>query len=251
MRDLALPIRLLREYAHESGIAPGSAVLVLGAASDDVQILEKAGFCNLTLSNVNRNEEAIQLNAESLDLPDGSYDLVVAHSTLHHCRCPYKALAEMLRVSRKWVVFFEPNDSFAARISVFMGLTEAYEVRAVIDNRYVRGGSMDTDVPNFIHRWTPRELAKVAMSAVPDRQLACYSFRYWDFNLTEHELEFTRSTPGNLRRLAQTFRGPLNFLPPIRCQGNHFFGAVAKLGYHPWIKNGHFDPEYVNQPPAR
>lgn len=243
MRDVSVPVRILQNYSRKAGIPLDSRVLVVGAANDDAAILQGAGFRNLTLSGLNSAD--IQLNAEAIALPDASYDLVFAHATLHHCRSPYKALAEMLRVAKRWVVFFEPNDSLAARLAVSFGLKHPYEIAAVADNDNVRGGVMDTDVPNFIHRWTPNELRKAALCAVPERELSCYTFRFWDFNLTEHELDVSPSSWGKLSQAAQKCRGLLNLLPPTRSQGNHFFGAVAKLGYHPWIKNGRFDPEYT------
>jgi SAM-dependent methyltransferase len=227
-----------------AGIPLDSRVLVVGAANDDAAILHGAGFLNLTLSSLNSAD--MQLNAEAIALADESYDMVFANATLHHCRSPYKALAEMLRVAKRWVVFFEPNDSFTARLAVSLGIKQPYEIAAVADNGNKSGGVMDTDVPNFIHRWTPNELRKAALSAVPERELSCYTFRYWDFNLTKHELNVSPAAWGKLSRTAQKCRGLLNLSLPTRSQGNHFFGAVAKLGYHPWIKNGHFDPEYVN-----
>jgi SAM-dependent methyltransferase len=244
MRDLSTPIRVLRTYSQREQIPLDSRVLVLGAANDDIGVLEGAGFRNLTLSNLNGSH--LQLNAEAISLPDESFELVFAHATLHHCRSPYKALAEMLRVAQKWVVFFEPNDSLTARLAVSFGLKQAYEIGAVTDNQNTRGGVMDTDVPNFIHRWTPSELRKAATCAVPERTLACYAYRYWDFNLTEHELEVSSSSWKTVAGVAQKFRGLLNLTRLTRSQGNHFFGAVTKLAYQPWIKNGHFNPEYLN-----
>src|SRR5512146_1574151 len=204
MRDLSVPIRILRNYAKAANVALDSRVLVLGAANDDAAILRGAGFQNLTLSNV--NSSTVQLNAEDIALSDESFDLVFAPATLHHCRSPYEALAEMLRVARRWVVFFEPNDSLAARLAVMSGLKQAYEIGAVTDNHNVSGGVMDSDVPNFIHRWTPSELNKTAACALPERRLSCHSYRYWDFNLTEHEIEISSSAWGGFAQAAQKFR---------------------------------------------
>jgi SAM-dependent methyltransferase len=244
MRDLSIPIALLKKYARRMQMPLQSQVLVIGGAEDDLAILYGAGFSNITLSNL--HSSGLQLNAEAIALPDASYDVVFAHATLHHCRCPYKAVAEMLRVSRKWVVFFEPNDSFAARLSVYLGLKSPYEIVAVMDNHNVGGGVENSDVPNFIHRWTARELTKAALCAVPERKLACYAFPYWDLNLTQHEAEISSGIWQLLVRIGQRSRGLLNFLSPIRLQGNHFFGAIEKLEYHSWIKDGRFDPEYLS-----
>lgn len=49
------------------------------------------------------------IDAENLDLPDDSYDLVYMWEVLHHLKDPAKAVQEMGRVSRRYVVLFEPN----------------------------------------------------------------------------------------------------------------------------------------------
>jgi ubiquinone/menaquinone biosynthesis C-methylase UbiE len=49
------------------------------------------------------------IDAENLDLPDASYDLVYLWEVLHHLRDPARAVREMSRVSRRYVVIFEPN----------------------------------------------------------------------------------------------------------------------------------------------
>ncbi len=241
MRDLSLPTRALKDYIQSHSIPLDCKVLAIGAGDDDAAIMRDAGLTNVTLSNV--HTQALNLNAEDIDMPDDSFDMVFAHATLHHCRSPYKALYEMLRVARSWVVFFEPNDSFAARMSVKMGLKHAYEIIAVVDNSFDHGGVMNTDVPNFIHRWTPQELRKTALCAFPERQMEIYALPYWDFNLTERELDISDSGWRNVARNLQKLRGLLN-LPLLRTQGNHFFGAVAKLGYQPWIVDGRYDQSY-------
>jgi SAM-dependent methyltransferase len=49
------------------------------------------------------------IDAENLDLPDGAYDLVYLWEVLHHLKDPARAVQEMARVSRRYVVIFEPN----------------------------------------------------------------------------------------------------------------------------------------------
>jgi SAM-dependent methyltransferase len=49
------------------------------------------------------------IDAEDLDLPDGAYDLVYVWEVLHHLKDPVQAVREMSRVSRRYVVIFEPN----------------------------------------------------------------------------------------------------------------------------------------------
>lgn len=49
------------------------------------------------------------MDAETLDFPDKSFDIVLAHALLHHLDDPSLAVREMARVSKKWVVLMEPN----------------------------------------------------------------------------------------------------------------------------------------------
>lgn len=57
------------------------------------------------------------IDAENLDLPDDSYDLVYVWEVLHHLKDPAKALREMSRVSRRYVVVFEPNRANAMQFA--------------------------------------------------------------------------------------------------------------------------------------
>jgi ubiquinone/menaquinone biosynthesis C-methylase UbiE len=49
--------------------------------------------------------------ADATELPfeDDSFDLVNAWELLHHVECPLKIVKEIVRVSREYVVLFEPN----------------------------------------------------------------------------------------------------------------------------------------------
>lgn len=49
------------------------------------------------------------VDAESLPLTDGSFDLVSAWEVLHHVPNAQMVVREMARVARQWVVIFEPN----------------------------------------------------------------------------------------------------------------------------------------------
>lgn len=49
------------------------------------------------------------IDAENLPLKDSSYDMVYTWEVLHHVPNPHTAVKEMARVSKKYVVIFEPN----------------------------------------------------------------------------------------------------------------------------------------------
>src|SRR5665647_2417145 len=93
-----------RDFANDK-------VLVVGAAIYDYQILTRAGFKNISVSNLETDlgrglesldqDQKLALDVENLDLPDQSYDVVFAYEVLHHCRSPHRGLCEMVRVARK------------------------------------------------------------------------------------------------------------------------------------------------------
>ena len=57
----------------------------------------------------------LQLDATALPFADDSFDLVFCWEVLHHLNEPWRALEEMARVSRGWVLAFEPNPANLAQ----------------------------------------------------------------------------------------------------------------------------------------
>jgi SAM-dependent methyltransferase/uncharacterized protein YbaR (Trm112 family) len=60
---------------------------------------------------LSRHPGRARVIADAMALPfdDGAFDLVFCWELLHHIDAPWRALREMARVSRKHVLFFEPN----------------------------------------------------------------------------------------------------------------------------------------------
>src|ERR1700680_5149508 len=220
-------------------------VLVVGGGQDDLEILKACGFKEIVLSNLNADEVAI--DAENIALPDNSYPIVFAHAVLHHCRCPQKAVGEMVRVSQKHTFFLEPNDSWALRTLVRFGYSFPYEIAAVAGNGYTRGGMRNGPIPNYIYRWT-RETVKSAVFAYhPERQFQVRAHPYWDFYVSEQDLLFrTESRVASLTKklgprsfitLLHFAQAILNVLPLSRSQGNKIFCAISKGELQPWIES--------------
>src|ERR1700688_3704408 len=163
-------------------------VLVVGGGQEDTEILTACGFSQIVMSNLRTTGKA--LDVEDIGLPDDSYPVVFAHAVLHHCRCPQKAVGEMVRVSQKHTFFLEPNDSWALRTLVRFGYSFPYEIAAVAGNGYTRGGMRNGPIPNYIYRWT-RETVKSAVFAYhPERQFQVRAHPYWDFYVSEQDLLF-------------------------------------------------------------
>lgn len=76
---------------------------------------------------------------DALELPfgDNSFDLTYCWELLHHVERPHEALAEMARVSKKWVMLFEPNPLNPAQ-AVFAVVDREHHWVLRYSERYVR-----------------------------------------------------------------------------------------------------------------
>lgn len=152
-----------------------ASILVVGGGPNDEGVFRQLGFTNVTLTNVHSAVERAHegdyalavADAENLPFPDESFDYTVVHAVLHHCRSPHRGLLELYRVARKAAIFFEARDSLSMRMAERLGLLMPYEVTAVVANGGTCGGVVDTEVPNYVYRWTEREVEKTIASFAP------------------------------------------------------------------------------------
>lgn len=150
-------------------------VLVVCGGKLDRHVLLECGLSDVTISNLDDRMTGDEFepfawsfqDAEQLDYAAGSFDFVIAHSGLHHCRSPQRGLLEMYRVARRGVLVFEPRDSFAVRLGVRIGVGQEYEHAAVFDNGCASAGLRNTEIPNYVFRWTEREIDKAIRSYAP------------------------------------------------------------------------------------
>lgn len=91
----------------------------------------------LDLNPVPRKQLRV-IDAENLPLKNNSYDLVYTWEVLHHVPDPQKAVAEMARVSKKYVVIFEPNRSSPLQF-LFGLLTKQERGTLRSTKRYLKG----------------------------------------------------------------------------------------------------------------
>ena len=88
----------------------------------------------------------------------------------------------------------EPNDSLAMALLVKMGFSFPYELPAVIDHDYRSGGVRDSHIPNFLYRWNGHEVFKTVSSYIPERIFSVRAHPYWDFSVTEKDLDLRKET---------------------------------------------------------
>jgi SAM-dependent methyltransferase len=252
---------VLTTSIRECGIDVTGTVLIVGGRYDDVAVLQRAGFRRMTLTNIEsvsqfasgipaRGDVEVHIetaDAERLHFADNSYDVVVAHDVLHHCRSPHAALLEMLRVTRHHVIVMEPHDSLCMNALGKMRLaTFPYELGAVVDHDGLSGGMRDSCIPNFVYRWNQNEVFKTVSSFIPDRSFNLRAHPYWDLSLGEKDLSLRRQTklhvftdllgPRVFLRGLRVLQRVLNAVPIFRRQGNKFFCCIEKRNeLKPWL----------------
>jgi SAM-dependent methyltransferase len=222
-----------------------SRILVVCAGKLDKSIFEHLGFTNVVMSNVDTRpqpgvfapfEWSFQ-DTENLTYPDDSFDFCIVSSGLHHCQSPHKGLLEMYRVSRKGIVVLEPCDNFTTRLGVWLGFGQDYEIASVADEGWNCGGVRNTSVPNYIYRWSERDVIKTINTYAPYAKakfLFFYALRIpWaQFHLRKNKL------PLILMYLAAPFLYLFTFLFPS--ESNNFAFVVLRppmpQSLHPWLK---------------
>jgi ubiquinone/menaquinone biosynthesis C-methylase UbiE len=235
----------LHQLLDQGVLRRDSKMLVTCSGDYDKSVLSQCGFSDVTLSNLDTRMTTVELaapyrwsfqDAENLTFDDGRFDFAVAHSGLHHCRSPHKALLEMYRVSRRGVIVFEPCDNLVTRLGVRLGLGQEYEVAAVAGAGCAYGGQRNTPIPNYVYRWTEREIEKTIYSYAP---LGRHQFRYF-YRL---RVPWYRSHMLSSRALDWVFRlfTPLgNLITAVYPRAaNNFAFVVLKPslpdGLHPWL----------------
>jgi len=242
-RDQSI-LPVFASYIKALEVDQTQAVLVIGGGEEDVAILSAAGFQQVVLSNLKTG--ALSLDAEDIQLPDSSYSVVFAHTVLHHCRCPHKAVGEMLRVARDHVFFLDANDSWVFRLLMRLKFSYPYELGVTGSFDYREGGMRNGTIPNYMYRWTLPEVRKCLAAYHPERRVNVRARSYWAFDIYEDDLLSRKETrvgnlaktlgPRNFIKLLHTAQAVLNVLPPVRAQGNRFFCAISKAGLQPWIE---------------
>ncbi|WP_428420019.1 methyltransferase domain-containing protein [Methylibium sp.] len=215
-------------------------ILVLAAGKRDKMVFEGLGYRDVTFSNVDDTYGAereftpfgfARLDAEQLAVDDEAFDFVVIHAALHHCHSPHRALLEMYRTARVGVLVFEARDSALMRLLERRGLTETYEQRGVYFNGGAFGGVRNGPVPNFIYRWTEREVEKTISTFAPHAQHT-FAYHYG------HDAPAALLYPGRAARkalLRSAYWLYKGFAAAMPRQQNLFSFYVGKGPLQPWI----------------
>jgi SAM-dependent methyltransferase len=227
-------IDVLKAIVEAGTVAISDSVLVVCGGPLDKKALAIAGFSDVTITNLDAGMASNRQDAENLTYADGAFDLVVVRAGLHHCRSPHRALLEMYRVARKCAVAFEARDSAMMRVAVKLGLTIDFELESITSTN--TGGVVDTGVPNFIYRWTERDVTNAIVSFDP-AYVPKIDFFY---RLRLPIQRFTQTGNFAMRAVAmllEPLSGLFTRLAPKQC--NEFAFAITKTGIlQPWMETG-------------
>lgn len=217
LRDRRLKIALdLIERVGRISLATQSALVVCGGVGGEGTYLCNRGLLDVTISDFSAkslslcNEldprlKTLQLNSESLDLPDNSYDLVLVQDGLHHLSRPVLGFTEMLRVARNAIVVIEPHFGLAGRL---LGTTWEQQGDAI----------------NYVFRWNRAILEQSTRSYLLSDSTQIIAMRLWDHNLMVGKI-VNHLPPRNRLFGAKSF---YKTLEPFSSFGNMMVGVVLK-----------------------
>jgi SAM-dependent methyltransferase len=226
--------RVLHDLLEQGLLATDWRVLVVAGGDLDRAAFDAYGFADVTVTNLSDDADERQ-DAEALTYDDDSFDVAVISAGLHHCASPHRALLELYRVARRGIIALEARDSALMRLAQRFGVVDEYELTAVADNEFSSGGVRNSAVPNYVYRWTEREVEKTIASAHPQRTHRFVWFRELELPVSVLEL----GGKAHWRLAAAPLRLVTKAFPK---QANLFAFAVFREGLQPWMR-GDAEPD--------
>lgn len=222
--------RVLRSLVEQRLVERDWRVLIVAGSDLDRDAFAGAGFTDVTITNLDPGPGEERQDAEELSYEDGSFDLAVVSAGLHHCASPHRAVLELYRVARHGLLALEARDSVLMRLALRAGVIDEYEMTAVAANGFTAGGVRNSATPNYVYRWTEREVEKMIASAAP---YARHRFVWF------HELELPVSVlEASGRGIFRFAAMPLQLVAKVfPKQANLFAFAVFKDGLQPWMQD--------------
>jgi ubiquinone/menaquinone biosynthesis C-methylase UbiE len=236
--------KFYRQVVDELVPERDAQILICGAGSLDQSIFKDLGYKNVTISNLDKRMSAADYapyqwsfqNAEALNYADNSFDYVVIHAAIHHASSPHRVLTEIYRVAKKRAIAFESRDSLIMRLMERFKLTDSYEHIAVYYNGGQYGGVNNTEIPNYVYRWTEREIEKTISAFAPQNKHK-FIYRHASAFPVMPKLERRGWLKYQITRLAVPFyKGFTQIFPQ---QQNLFAFCIEKSSQpelQPWLK---------------
>lgn len=226
--------KVLKKLVEERRIARKARILVVCGGKFDVDVLSKLGFENVLITDITKNKyisdyEFRVCDANNLPFKDNSFDYAFVHAGLHHSHSPHKALLEMYRVAKKGILVCEAQDNLFVRLLIKLKLTEDYEFSSVSSGT---GGADNTGSPNYVYRWSKREVEKLVRSLNYKKEPDILYFSEFYFpNCFEKNGSY-----GPIKGfIAKKFATIANIIAPSCGNLLCFFIDKQRMKFHPWI----------------
>jgi SAM-dependent methyltransferase len=241
-----LYFRILKLLIKEHVLPTSTHILVVCGGLTDRDTLMRAGLTKCVISNFDSRQKANEFlplewsyqDAEAMSYPDEAFDFCIVHEGLHHCRSPHTAMREMFRVAKLGLLIIEPAENIFTTVGVRIGMGQEYEQAAVYGNDCRFGGVRNTCIPNYVYRFSAREIRKTLLCLKPEVQLKfTFTFHFvppWSALLLRKSV---------LRLTSVMMMRPLlsslhKMLP--RIFSNQIAALVVKPcafeGLHPWLR---------------
>jgi len=180
---------VLTTLIGDAELERSDSILAVCAGTAERDLFVRLGLTNTVISNLDGRMTRDQFlpltwsfeDATNLTFEDRSFDFAFVADGLHHTSTPHRAMLEMYRVARRGIIVIESRDGALMRFASRLGFSSEYEVEAVVDNDFCTGGLNNTDIPNYVYRWTESEFTKTIRSFDP---VGRHRFRFfYDLNL--------------------------------------------------------------------
>jgi SAM-dependent methyltransferase len=241
--------RTLRDLVNSGVLDEKMSILVGAGGVADRNVFVEHGFRDVTITNVDETMTSEDCepyrwerqDVEALTYPDEAFDWAVVSAGLHHCRSPHRGLLELYRVARRGVLAIESRDSALMRAAIRVGVIDEYELEAVAANAFRSGGVRNTPVPNYVYRWTEREVQKTIASHAPHARHTLLWFHELELPLSLFDVCAGRRRRGiawALQALEPSARALVRLFPS---QANLFGFAILKPrvpgDLQPWLRD--------------
>lgn len=217
VRDRRLGMAL--EMLGDPHLAERRVLVACGGVGGEGIFLRRAGVADVTVSDISEQALAIcrgldpslktlPVDAEAMDLPDESFDVVVVQDGLHHLPRPVLGFTEMLRVARRAAIVIEPHRGLVAKL---LGTTWERSASGAV---------------NWVFRWDRNLVEQTTRSLLLSDDPVVKVRRVWDH--PGHVAPLLGRLPARLRLPAA--RALYGVLTPFNPLGNMMVAVVVKRG---------------------
>lgn len=214
-----------------------SKILIISASPKEIAIFNKNNFKNYYVSYFDHDQKKEILTNSAIDeknliqlditknnfhLKNEEFDYVVIHAVIHHLDKPHLGILNLYDFVSRGLIIIESNDSILMKICTKLKFVEEFEYSAISNNK---GGLLNSGVPNYIYRWTEREIKKLIYSYKPNFQhdfIFDYNFDFDNQKLYEIGSLFKKI----LYKFSFIIVSIFNFI--LKNQGNNFFIFIKK-----------------------